>query len=66
MKDVNGKREIEAVYDTWKGGLVGYLVWKIQRVLLQMEKDIGIDCIDLQQDNLHITGIMDTDGIYDI
>ena len=66
MKDVNGKREIEAVCETWEGGLVGYLVWKIKRVLLQMEEGRGYDFIDSQENTLDITEIMDTDGIYDI
>jgi hypothetical protein len=49
MQESNGKREIEAVYDSWKGGLVGYLVWKIKQIL-QVEEDemdwIGSDDLD--------------------
>ena len=33
MRRVGGKREIEAVCETWVGGLVGYLTWKLRRVL---------------------------------
>jgi hypothetical protein len=33
MKEYNGKREIEAVCDTFQGGLIGYLSWKISESL---------------------------------
>ena len=48
MKEVNGKREIEAIYDTWRGGIVGYLVWKIKRSL---EDGIQIDELNVVDDD---------------
>jgi hypothetical protein len=66
MQETDGKREIEAVCDTWKGGLVGYLTWKIKQFL---EEDTGIDFIDLQEntpDDLDITETREMDGIYDV
>lgn len=66
MQEIDGKREIEAVCDTWEGGLVGYLIWKIKQLL---EEDAGIDFIDLldnTSDDLDITETMEMDGIYDV
>lgn len=66
MQEVDGKREIEAVCDTWEGGLVGYLAWKIKQLL---EEDTGIDFIDLLDNMSHdldITETMEMDGIYDV
>jgi len=75
----NGKREIEAVCETWEGGLEGYLVWKINRLLLALQKDDeGIhfeemcdedSLIEHTDDMLDINDIMDADsndGIYDL
>lgn len=33
MRRVGGKREIEAVCESWVGGVCGYLTWKLKRVL---------------------------------
>jgi hypothetical protein len=58
----NGKREIEAVCETWEGGLEGYLVWKITRLLQLIRDDEGIDFEEMCEDSL----IEDTDDILDI
>jgi hypothetical protein len=59
MQESNGKREIEAVCDSWNGGLVGYLVWKIKRTL-HVEEDemdwIGSD--DLDDDLVDVADLM--------
>src|ERR1700722_7941963 len=39
MAETNGKREIEAVCDTWGGGLIGYLLWKIRRKMEELNND---------------------------
>jgi hypothetical protein len=60
MQEVNGKKEIEAVCDTWKGGLEGYLVWKIKRILGLEEDDmdwVGSD--DWDEDLVDIAEFMD-------
>jgi len=41
MKEHDGKREIEAVCDTFEGGLIGYLTWKL-RIALGLE-DTQVD-----------------------
>lgn len=78
MLDGNGKREIEAVCETWEGGLEGYLVWKLTRLLtLEKEQEKGIDFDEMYEDTLtgdtdeilDIDDIMETDsfdGIYDL
>jgi len=54
MQDVNGKRDIEAVCDSWEGGLIGYLVWKLKQLFQFFEKDglIGINLNELHEDEL--------------
>ena len=64
MREMNGKREIEAVCDTWEGGLIVYLTWKIKQFLEHWEDDEkGIDLVDLQE---NILDDKEVDGIYDI
>ena len=58
----HGKREIEAVCETWEGGLEGYLVWKITRLLQLIRDDEGIDFEEMCEDSL----MEDTDDILDI
>jgi hypothetical protein len=43
MRRTGGKREIEAVCETWVGGLVGYLTWKLRRALGLADGRIGDD-----------------------
>lgn len=68
MAQVNGKREIEAICDTWDGGLEQYLIWKLKQ-FLEPEKSDEAE-IDGQDDlfNTDTDGIMDldddTDGIF--
>ena len=71
MKRRNGKREIEAICDTWQGGLISYLIWKINRYLLHISlEETPIDSMDLEDDYiLDITYNTDAitynaDGIY--
>jgi len=64
MGEVNGKREIEAICDTWEGGIVGYLVWKIKQSLEHWEEEEnGINLVDLQVNTLNED---EMDGIYGI
>jgi hypothetical protein len=51
MAETNGKREIEAVCDTWEGGLIGYLLWKIGRRMEELNKEDsgGIDSGELDE-----------------
>jgi hypothetical protein len=64
MREVNGKREIEAVCDTWEGGLIEYLKWKIKQFLEHWEEEEnGINLVDLQETTLDDN---EMDGIYDI
>lgn len=64
MREVNGKREIEAICDTWEGGLVEYLIWKIKRFLKYLEEEEnGINLDDLQENTLDDD---EMDGIFDI
>jgi hypothetical protein len=74
MQRVNGKREIEAICDSWQGGLVRYLIWKVKEALKQLEneeKEIGVDDLRDIEDNDGDMNIDDTvdvsdpDGIYD-
>jgi len=51
MKRKNGKREIEAVCETWEGGLVGYLIWKLRQ---------AFDMDEITLDNMEV-GIMEED-----
>jgi hypothetical protein len=69
MAQFNGKREIEAICDTWQGGLESYLNWKIKRFLQNTEEDMnGIDFDISYEDILDFEGIMDleddVDGIF--
>jgi hypothetical protein len=43
MRRTGWKREIEAVCETWVGGLVGYLTWKLRRALGLMDGGMGDD-----------------------
>jgi len=53
---VGGKREIEAVYDTWENGIVGYLYHKLSYVL-ELEGEVDeIDSMELQDMNVEIMG----------
>ena len=64
MREVNGKREIEAVCDAWEGGLIGYLTWKIKQCLEHWEEEEnGINLVDLHE---NILDDDEMDGIYDI
>ena len=56
MKRVGGKREIEAVCDTWENGIVGYLYHKISCVHEIERKMHGIDFMELQDMNVEVMG----------
>jgi len=78
LTEGNGKREIEAVCETWEGGLEGYLVWKINRLLPTLQKEnegVNLDemlentLIEETDDKLDINDVTDTDscdGIFDL
>lgn len=59
MQDVNGKRDIEAVCDSWEDGLIGYLVWKMKQFFERFEKE-GLNGINL--DELHEEELFDING----
>ena len=63
LEEGNGKREIEAVCETWEGGLEGYLVWKLTRLLaMDKQHEEGIKFEEMCEDTL--TG--DTDDMLDM
>ena len=77
MEEGGGKREIEAVCETWEDGLEGYLIWKINRLLALKTDDDGINFDEMWENNsindtgemLDINDITDTDsfdGIFDL
>jgi hypothetical protein len=64
MREANGKREIEAICDTWEGGLVEYLIWKIKKFLKYWEEEEnGINLVDLEENTLDDD---EMDGIFGI
>jgi hypothetical protein len=72
MREHDGKREIEAVCDTFEGGLIGYLAWKVRTALgVDHEPDTGIgleEVEDVVNDSggveLNISDMSDIDGIW--
>ena len=75
MQNFNGKREIEAICDSWQGGLVTYMIRKLKEALEQFENEergIGLD--DLQdieddKDRLELdetVDVRDSVSIYDV
>ena len=49
MRESGYKREIESVCEIWEGGLVGYLTWKLRKVLGLDQETIEIG---VEQDNI--------------
>jgi hypothetical protein len=62
MAETEGKREIEAICDTFQGGLEGYLVDKIGRRLEDLNNDAGgIDVTDLDMEMTEVMDDIDND-----
>ena len=62
MAEADGKKEIEAVCDTWNGGLVGYLLSKIGRRMEELNQDDSDGMSSVEMDDLEIVVVdVDTD-----
>jgi len=60
MRELGFKREIETVCEIWKGGLVGYLTWKLSKVL---GLDDEIVKVGVEEDHILFDEIRGEDGI---
>jgi len=68
MKRRNGKREIEAVCETWEGGLIGYLIWKLRQALDMDEitlENMELDGVGEGKEDIEDIGMMNLESEFE-